>query len=348
MRSDPFLPLADADYFHCTGETRWAATTASQLAALLDSDEAPEFRTVLGILADTSQECPASGWPYLGPFYMDFDGKTLDEAIAGFLAMLAKLEGMGLDLESVRLFASGGRGFHIEIPMECFAADTPASGVINLPYAFGEMARTLFVPTLDLRVYSARKGRVWRVPNRQRANGSFKVPLTLAEALGVTPESYATLTSAPRPFPPLVQPELCSDLAELYETALLKVATKPTKSNGREVAEIMCRFGGKLPPSLAALGQGRFPARGGFNNIAMQMCLAAQAVGMDEGATLAACAGLIQDHESDGHRYDTPAKRRHELRSMFHYISGSNYAFSVGGVRSILPIGLKCTDFRGL
>lgn len=346
---DPYLPLL-GNYFCCTGKTTWVHANAAVLALSLETEYPPEFRTVLGIMADNTVDCPEEGWPYLGPLYMDFDGQTLAEAIAGFQSLIGKVDAMGLDLESVRIFASGGRGFHIEIPMQCFMATIPPQGVMGLPYIYKEMASALYVETLDMRVFSARKGRMWRVPNRQRANGQFKVPLTVAEAMSITPDSYAALTCAPRPFSPLAQPELCNDLAELYGTAADKVAASAqrTKSNNRAVSEITWRFGGKLPPSLAALGKGRFPARGGFNKIALQMCLAAQAVGMDEGATLAACAGLIQDHESDGHRYDTPAKRRHELRSMFHYISGSNYAFSVGGARSILPIGLKCTDFRGL
>jgi hypothetical protein len=350
MRNDPFLPLVDANYFYGTGETKWIAVNAGTLATLLDSDNPPECRTVLGILADTSQECPQSGWPYLGPLYMDFDGETLEDAIAGFIAMLGRLEAMGIDLESVRLFASGGRGFHIEIPMECFMGKVPGVGVVNLPYIYRGMAEALNEPTLDTRVYSVRRGRFWRVPNRQRANGQFKVPLTVPEALAITLASYADLTSAPRPFPTLARPTLNSELGFLYVTSRDKAMASATRkaATSKEVAEIQRRFGNKLPPVLAALGQGRFPARGGFNQIVLQMSLAAQAVGMDEDTLLDACEGLIQKHESDGHRYDTPTKRRTELRAMFRYTDSSSYTFSVGGVWSILPKGLKCNDFRGL
>jgi len=46
------------------------------------------------------------------------------------------------------------------------------------------MAYKLYVDTLDLRVYSAKRGRMWRTPNVQRENGKYKVPISLGEARG--------------------------------------------------------------------------------------------------------------------------------------------------------------------
>jgi hypothetical protein len=350
MHFDPYMPLI-GNYFFQTGETRWNPATSRQLSERLASSNPPEFRTVLGIIAEIYGECPLEGWPYLGPMYIDFDSEDITESISDFHEVLEKLEAMDLDLNQIRLYASGGRGFHVEVPMACFIADVSTDGVMGLPYIYKEIALALYVDTLDLRVYSARKGRQWRVPNRQRSNGHYKVPLSVSEAVTMTPARYAELTSAPRPFPPLALPELCPALATMYGESCSKFeATNRRKAvtSSREVAEVKQRFQGKLPPSLEALGQGCFPARGGFNQIAFQMCLAAQTVGMDEAATLKACAGLIQNHESDGHRYNTPSKRRDELRTMYRFVDRSTYSFSVGGALSILPISLKCNDFRGM
>ncbi len=99
---------------------------------------------------------------------------------------------------------------------------------------------------------------------------------------------------------------------------------------------------------LVALGQGRLPARGGWNMICLQLATLAQSLGMCEGATLDTFKGLIQNHESDGDRYNSPRKREAELLRMFRYVDGSSYQVSIAGIRSILPQGLPCNDFRGL
>jgi len=346
---DPQIPL-NGNYFCCTGKTKWQTATAQSLAVMLANDP-PEFRTVLGIIADIDGEMPKEGWPVLGPMYFDFDATDdIDESIEGFQAFLAKLQGLSLDLRMCRLFASGVKGMHIEIPMECFMAKIPDEGILGLHHVYREVAHSLYVDTLDPRVFSGGKGRQWRVPNRQREGGTYKVPLTVEEALTLTPARYAELVSAPRPFPALTTPALCPDLAMAYALARDKVTVKA--NSRRKVADtersLKARFSSRLPPVLVALGQGRFPARGGWNLICVQLATLAHCLGMDDDAIVEACKGLIQNHQSDGNRYNSPGKRERELRRMFDYVEGSSYQVSIGGIRSILPQGLRCDDFRGL
>lgn len=341
-------------YFYQTGETPWIETTAPDLSSRLASDNPPEFRTVLSIVGPYRDETPDSPLPRLGPLHFDFDSGDIGEAIDAFHSFLGKLEELGLDLNACRLFASGGKGFHIEIPMGCFAVEVPVEGVPRLPLVYREIAYDLIVDCLDVRIYSMKRGRMWRVPNRQRSNGAFKVPLTVGEALNITVESYADLVSAPRPFPPLAAPTFCASLAALYSKAGAKAGAKAVRKGrkaGAVSSALMARFNGSLPPSLAALGQGRFPAREGvgWNRIALQLALAAQAIGMNEDQTVSAFAGLIRDHESDGNRYNSPRKREDELRRMFDYVADSpSYEFSVAGLRSLFPVGMRVNDFRAL
>ncbi|MBS0354539.1 MAG: hypothetical protein JSR83_11640, partial [Proteobacteria bacterium] len=174
-----------------------------------------------------------------------------------------------------------------------------------------------------------------------------KVPLSLDQALTMTPDTYADLCSAPRAFPPLAAPTFCAALGLLYAKAKDKVAlAKPKRSSGGALRQ---RFGAQLPPSIAALCAGRIPARGGWNVIALQLATLADESGIGEDALIEKCQGLIQAHDSDGSRYNTPAKREAELRRMYQYIAGNVcYAASVGGLRSILPAGMRVNDFRGL
>jgi len=347
---DPQIPL-NGNYFYCTGKTTWRTATAERLAAMLANDP-PEFRTVLGIIADIDGEMPKEGWPVLGPMYFDFDATDdIDESIEGFQGFLVNLQGLSLDLRMCRLFASGVKGMHIEIPMECFMAKIPDEGILGLHHVYREVAHSLYVDTLDPRVFSGGKGRQWRVPNRQREGGTYKVPLAVEEALTLTPARYAELVSAPRPFPALTTPALCPDLAMAYALARDKVTVKAhSRRKVTHAAKSMkARFGSRLPPVLVALGRGQFPARGGWNSICIQLATLAHALGISEDATIEQYRGLINVHVSDGNRYNSPGKRERELRRMYSYVENSAaYEVSIGGIRSILPQGLPCIDFRGL
>ena len=348
---DPYMPLVGS-YFHSIGKTAWLPILAKDLDARLASDNPPEFRTVSGIIGNLDAEMPEGGWRTLAPMYFDIDAADIADAIAALRKLLGKFRDTGLDLGMCRIFASGVKGFHVEIPMACFMASIPAEGIVGLHKAYKEIAYALWVDDLDSKIYSGRSGRMWRVPNRQRSGGTYKVPLTVDEALNMTAESYAELVSAPRPFPPLLAPAFCAGLALIFANATKMVEVKAKvqrKASGTDKA-LKIRFGEKFPPTLAAFGQGRFPARedAGWNRIVIQLSTAAHALGIDEEATVAAFQGLIDSHQSDG-RYNSSRKREAELRRMYDYVGGSaTYSFSVGGIRSILPQGLRCNDFRGL
>lgn len=349
---DPHFLLPSGRFYFTTGERPWKSAGVTELAALLQGSNPPEFRIVLAVQGDpdfdrlTVEEVRRVA--YAGPFYCDLDGESIEEAIDAHKELLAKLQGLDLDLGAVRLYATGGRGFHVEVPPACFVPNgLPVGGVVGLPHIYREMAQALYTNCMDMRVYSAKKGRMWRVPNRQRDNSKYKVPLSVDQALDMTPDTYADLCSAPRPFPILTAPTFCPDLGLLYAKAKDKVVhAKPKRSS---VGALRQRFGANLPPSIAALCEGRIPARGGWNAIALQLATVADELGIDEDALIERCRGLIQAHDSDGSRYNTPSRREAELRRMCGYVSGNVcYSASAGGLRSILPAGLRVNDFRGL
>lgn len=353
--NDPFMPLVGNYFYQNSMKQSWVPTTAEELNELLSSSHPPETRTVLGITREIFADMPTADLPYIGAMYFDFDAENIDEAITYFNEFTLRLLDMAAPLDSIRFFATGGRGFHIEVPMQLLMERVPAEGVKNLPLIYKQIARALYVETLDLRIYSEGKGRAWRVPNRIRENGQFKVPLTVSEVMAINCELYASLVSAPRAFPLLATPKFCPEFGLIYAQANAivnaKIVTKPKRKHAPSTEEsaFKSRFKSSLPPSLAALCHGRIPARGGWNQIVIQIGLAALAVGMTEDATVDACKGLISAHESDSHRYNSPRKRETALRNMYDYLDRSpNYSVSVAGIRSILPQGLPCFDFRGL
>lgn len=323
-----------------SGKDAWQDVTPAELREMLEGTSPPVFRT---ILSRTGEDA------YQGPFHIDVDAGDIEEAIEAMRKVLDKLEALGLDLNAVRLFATGGKGFHAEVPEACFMSKPgPVEG---LPRIYRQMAHAEYVDYWDLRVYSGGRGRLWRVPNIRRGNGAYKVPVTASEIRSMTPETYAQLCSEPRPFAALAAPVLCPGFAALFAEARDKVASKASRVRKWSAAEteLRQRFSGNCPPSLQAVMSGQVQSPVGFNELALQVCLLAHALGWDEDRLIRECAGLIANHDSDGHRYNSPRKRENELRRMFDYTAGNvAYEFSVGGLRSVLPKGSKCPDLQGL
>lgn len=331
------------------GRCPWIERDRDDLLSILASESPPQFRTVLGAVQFNADGKVTHS---TGPMYADFDG-AIYETIADFKTFLGRLQCLDIDLAQVRLFATGGRGFHAEIPMACFVTSSPSGGTADLHRIYREMALALLVDTMDCRVYTNR--RMWRVPNVRRDNGLFKVPLTAAEAMAMTPELYSALCSTPRWFPELAPATLAPGLACLYDEASRKhaVAQVRKRTTSKQGEAFKQRFGSRgaaLPPSLQALAAGRLPAREGvgFNSVALQLCVTAQALDVTEDELITLARGLIDKHRGDGDRYNTPSKRERELREMFRFAEKSGYEVSIGGIRSILPAGFRCNDFRSL
>lgn len=131
-------------------------------------------------------------------------------------------------------------------------------------------------------------------------------------------------------------------LAVVYAKAEQKVsAGLKRKKDSANDFELLARFKGEFPPSLQKIMAGEGTSENiGFHQIAMQIAITANALGKPEELVLQACEGLIQNHVSDGSRYNTPIKRRNELKRMLHYTQDNVcYSYSRAAVRKIVPTG---------
>lgn len=202
----------------------WREVPEGDLPSVIASGQA-RFHTILS----TTFRDGSPGAAYRGPFYLDVDVKEEQGGIAvatqATNRLADKLADKGVDLAQCRLFASGGKGYHIEVPSEIFRdGGDPATGTPALAAIYRDMADSIYVEGLDLAVYSGSKGRQWRIPNVDRGNGRYKVPITLAELRSMTPEGYAALTSSPRPAVATDQPTIAAGLALEFVNASQKVA----------------------------------------------------------------------------------------------------------------------------
>ena len=335
------------------GEESWSVFLADQEERIV-RERKPAFTTILAADNDCSAErMDAEDWAkihYKGPYYVDFDADSLGEAINKVQQFIRKLrDDHNFDCEQAQYYASGGKGFHVIIPEACFLEKPSSRGFAFLPAIYKEISMELYVDTLDLRVYTARRGRQFRTANVERPDkpGVHKVPLSYAEIMEITEDTYRELVKAPRHVPPPLEPTYNIGLGLLFVQAKEKVERAQKNRKKSKVDEkLLKKFGGDFPPSIVALMTGENVAHDvGFQKIALQLALAAHALGKSEQVFLALCDGLCERHVSDGTRYNTPAKRRRELSRMWAYCDGNPcYTFSVGGIKSTMTKDTKTPD----
>lgn len=333
-------------YYHqrVGGEEAWHATPAVDRQRL-EAEDKPVFITVLAV-SQIIEDDPESTHrlsheeklklAYAGPLYFDWDSSDELLVIEKVNQFLDNLESMRVDLDCCRLYATGGRGYHLEIPPKVFMTKVPPRGIVGLPAIYREMAYALAVDTLDLKIYSGGRGRMWRTPNVKRTNGRYKVPISVEEMRSMTPGLCLELTSAPRQGPALLEPKFAADLAIEFDKAQKKVddllaKRKRYKPDPQAAKRAQCD---SILSAMFGLG---IKPDAGFQDIATQLAIAATTAGVTEDAFVANCEGLIEGHVSDSERYATPAKRRTELRRMHRYMDGNMcYEFSVGAIKSLL------------
>lgn len=338
-------------WYSMTGRNEvWKVAPSEQRQTIL-SNVKPGYVTVLD-----SKQIPQEDWSredwvnlkYSGPLYFDWDG-TFEDATRDFRSTLVRLvDDCGVDPGSIYLYATGGKGYHIEIPQEVFMSKVPPAGTAYLPAIYRQVVLEFVTPTLDLKVYSGRKGRMWRVPNVDRGNGRYKVQISYHEALAMDDELYVQLTSAPRAPLQMTTPKLSSELMSIFLEKKESVSNEFKRaSKFKDETRELVRFGGEIPPSVKLLMAGLHLKAGvGFNNIALQLALTARALGKTEDQFIEACKGLIQSHTSDG-RYNSPGRREAALRERFWYTNDNPcYSFSFGGIRSICEEDFEPEELR--
>lgn len=331
-------------------ESQWKLDSADRREKVI-ADLNPVFTTVLDLTAVPSD----NDWSkvrYRGPFYADFDAEgDLPLVCEQFKFFLLKLmDQLDFDLSQARLYATGSKGFHLEIDQRCFMMKVPPAGTAWLAYVYRAMAESLIVDTLDLNVYTGKRGRQWRTPNVRRENDCYKVELTLEEAMGMTPELYLELIKEPREALTITPPHCNSAFAMLFERSKEKVVTQMRGKRKRQQAASVIldpwKKAKKTPPTIEGLMDGTLVSAGArFQELAMQLSIYAVSVEMPLAEFLERCTGLCTNHVSDSNRYGSPERRRAELTRMWEYMNESSlYDFDVGPLRKLVKPSSTMSD----
>lgn len=274
-----------------------------------------------------------------GDLFFDFDDSSLDNCITQVKVFLTNLKAKNVDLNQIRIYATGGRGFHVFIPMGMYLGKPPANGIQGLVHIYQEMAFQLYVDSMDMRIYSTRKGRMMRCENVKRENGKYKVQITADEALDMTESKYEELCAAPRATWHPDDVRLNSELALMYAQAKDKVekALRKKKDNRKKV-EALAKFNGEWPETVQLILQGVGIIENiGWNSISLQLAIISTLLGKTEEQLIADAEPVINSHKGDGKRYGSAFNRREDLRQMYRYVQGNPcYEYSPGGILALL------------
>ena len=140
--------------------------------------------------------------------WMDIDidikdkvNENIEDAVKALGETVVKLQVLGIPIGCCSLFASGGKGFHIHIPLALMTSIECCD--LSIARAWPRLCRefvdcSLLTHLTDRGIYSGRQGRLFRQANVQRGNGLYKVPLAWDAWQGLSADSYRDACSAPR------------------------------------------------------------------------------------------------------------------------------------------------------
>lgn len=298
-------------------------------------DRDTAFVTVLGVdqdLSSLAEDVEREDLVrYQGPFYIDIDSTDITESIEAARAALEALQGVDVDLECIRVWATGKKGFHIEVPQEVFAAGEP---VLKLPRIYARMAEALNLPLYDRSVYSMGKGRMWRVENVARPdNDQFKVPITAEEALELDEAQYQQLCSMPRELPPPKAPRPAPSMKALFESCRMKVEQEPKfEPQTRPEGGLFKVLEGAVPACMQMAREGKKARNKTWNDLATQYVQGLAEMDRDPSELIEAFVTGTQSKS-----YPTVADRRREVKKKYFHIRRiGQYAFACVKMRSVL------------
>jgi len=303
------------------------------------SEENIMFVSVLELNMPVSDETDQSTLKYKGPMYFDIDCQGhLEISIDSAIKIVNKLINYGVPERYIKIYCSGGKGFHILVPQEFFIDFRFKD---SLPRIYKRIARHFHEEGLDYNVYSQGKGRMWRVANVLRDNGKRKTRVSLGDLKDLTPDTYVTYSKNPKPNPefPKFEKGLRSDaLSGLYKTSRRMVVQEDKKiANAIGVTdEDLKSLNGEDPNCIKQMAafSGMNPDKH-FNDYIMQFMTYCSA----SGKSINDLSSVIDEfsNNSKSSRHNSPSKRRKEIKSLVSYgISHADrYKFNCGIMESV-------------
>lgn len=187
----------------------------------LDSAHLESLRSILPKFITTTWRAPdpaqAGKWLHLADgLWIDIDYKPdLDRAVKALNQTVEHLQRLDIPIGCCSLFASGGKGFHVFVPLALIVPVEVDKWDIATARYFTLLCREfvyqIATEYTDMGIYSGGRGRLIRQAGARRTNGAYKVPLAWSEGLTLNADKYTEICSERRA---PIQPDPVNGYAE--------------------------------------------------------------------------------------------------------------------------------------
>ncbi|MFN5745573.1 MAG: hypothetical protein ACK443_05740 [Methylococcaceae bacterium] len=277
----------------------------------------------------------------LGDLQFDINANDLATGITWVNKLLDLLQEWELNLDYLKVYCSGSKGFHITIPQKVFDPSPKATAILNKYH--GVMASVIAETagiTMDMNLYHNRH--LLRIANSQRNDNRWKVPISIEEVRSLSAIEYLQLVQAPRQLAVshMVPPSyFCEKLGALWSRA--KEIVKDQQAARARYAEVadadLDVFSGTtLPMCMEWMRDGNcISANGGFNKQAMNIAaFVAHAAHVTPEAKDRLLEGFAKTVQSDSK--PSFGAKMVELRTKIRAAEAGTLKFSCGSNRSVL------------
>lgn len=271
---------------------------------------------------------------YAGPLFFDIDdGNNLSKAIGAGVELCEKLMSMGVHEDDIEIHLSGSKGIHVFINANIF---TKGETEKDMPDIHKRMALDLYVPGMDMQVYSRGKGRQVRPPNSKRDDGKYKVPVLFHELKGLTVEQYAEFVSKPRDgYEFKGKARKSKPLASLYKLAKEDKKRLELVKEKDSIINDLSTLEGRTPPCVEELAKGNRSKSSNFNQIAMNIACWSAKYPVESAVLDSIHTRVVENCPSSSG--ESSAVRKRKLQALHAYISADKngkYYFSCGSMKA--------------
>lgn len=275
--------------------------------------------TILALSNDPDLQV-SGGILYSGPFFFDIDDKDLSRALQSSVELCEKLMGLGVAEEDLEIHLSGGKGVHIFLDSRVFIEGKTATE--HLPLIYRRLALEVYVPGLDLQVYSGGRGRMVRPPDALRPDGVYKVLVTFPELKALSPEGYKKLVSKPRGLRHEGALKRAGALTGMFAKAKAEIKkeekTKANKAYQGLDSDGLAALGGEVPPCVELLADGGMRESATLNQVGLNLACWSARVNIDPDALDSIHNRIVDTNKSSNN--GSAQFRKRKLQAMHHYV----------------------------
>ncbi len=257
----------------------------------------------------------------------------------------------GVDPEQWRVYLSGKKGVHLELPTEIMGLE---DGHKWLPLAYKRLASDIegeLQVKLDTSMYNRGTGKPYRQPNVMRDCGTCKRQIDYNDLFEIEDEDeYRAACCEPGEIWIVEDNTHNAVLAEKMVAYLLEVEEHQERlQNSRPLTDDeIDRLAITIPPCIKVLSTIASPAHTSntFNDVAIQLTAYAITAGFAEANFLGGCQDFIYNYPSTS--LNTLDKRVQNCQARYRTMVANGYQHSCGGIKALGFIGFNCAECNAM